>query len=168
MKINKVMATRDRVEHAVDTAASDLASKQKDVDARQINADAADRTLRSSDARLAAAQGILDDARRQVRASATGSAQLAAMGRSAAAVTDKVASAVQAIVGNVLAASSRGESCFFLLESLLRDKELANDPGYGATVRLACNDAETKAIASTIKRVAPANEVNFLRNIAPK
>jgi hypothetical protein len=35
-------------------------------------------------------------------------------------------------------------------------------------VRLACNDAETKAIASTIKRVAPANEANFLKNIAPK
>ena len=153
---------------AVDTAVSDLAAKQKEVDARQIDADAADRTLRSSDARLAAAQGILDDARRQVRASATGSAQLAATGGSAAAVTDKVASAVQAIVKNVLAASSRGESCFFLLESLLRDKELANDPGYGATVRLACNDAETKAIASTIKRVAPANEANFLKNVAPK
>lgn len=107
---------------AVTAAEEQAAAAQSKYDDQKLDTDSKKRTLDSANEAVKVAQENLTAARLRVRATASGSASLGQTGAARAAITDKVAAAVQNIVGKVFEESGRGEGCNGIIDDFRANK----------------------------------------------
>jgi hypothetical protein len=108
---------------AVTAAEGQATAAQNKYDDQKLDTDSKKRTLDSANESVKVAQENLTAARLRVRATASGSASLGQTGAARAAITDKVAAAVQNIVGKVFEESGRGEGCNGIIDDFRAHKD---------------------------------------------
>lgn len=111
---------------AVTAAEEQVTTAQNKYDEQKLDTDSKKRTLDSATEATRVALENLTAARLRVRAAASGTATLGQSGAARAAITDKVAAAIQNIVGKVFEESGRGEGCNGIIDDFRANK--ANYP----------------------------------------
>lgn len=148
---------------AVTAAETQATTAQDKFDQQKLDTDSKRRTLEAADSSVKIAEQNLTDARGRVRAIASGSASLGQAGAARAAITDKVASAVQNIVGQVFLESGRGEGCNGIIDDFRSNPSRYATGSVGENVLNTCLFAKQAEISTqaqkagvTLQNVAPA------------
>lgn len=147
---------------AVTAAETQATTAQDKFEQQKLDTDSKRRTLEAADSSVKIAEQNLTDARGRVRAFASGTASLGQAGAARAAVTDKVASAVQNIVGQVFLESGRGEGCNGIID------DFRSNPGRYASGSVGENVLNTCLFAKQAEISTQAQKAGVtLQNAAP-
>lgn len=123
---------------AAAAAAEAATTAQNTYDDQRLDTESKKRTLDSATEAVRVAQENLTAARLRVRAAASGTATLGHASAARVSITDKVATAVQNIVGKVFEESGRGEGCNAVIQDYLENSEKYKPGSTAETVLNTC------------------------------